>query len=310
MWYRYVDDTFTMLHMYDVREFTEHLNSMNPSIKFTFEEEENGKLAFLDVLVHVLEDGDTKTTVFRKSTHTDQYLNFKSNHHLEHKRSVVRTLLNRADNLVTNEKDKKSELQHVKTALEANDYEPWMFNIPKSKDNNKGDQKQSNKEKTRPPLIGLPYVKGISEPLGRTFKKYGVATYHKPINTLRQQLVHPKDPTPKDKKSGVVYQIKCKTCNRLYIGETARSLKTRMDEHKKTASSAIREHQTNTGHAIDWENAKIIGREDHWLKRKIKEAIAIRKDKPSLNRDQGWDLPPIFNSLLSHDQTIGGHVTS
>ena len=83
-----------------------------------------------------------------------------------------------------------------------------------------------------------------------------------------------------------------------------------MDEHKKTASSAIREHQTNTGHVIDWENAKIIGREDHWLKRKIKEAIAIRKDKPSLNRDQGWDLPPIFNSLLSHDLTIGGHVTS
>ena len=142
----------------------------------------------------------------------------------------------------------------------------------------------------------------------RTFRKYGLAIYHKPVNTLRQQLVHPKDPTPKESKSGIIYQIRCKTCKRLYIGETARSLKTRMEEHRKTTSSAVREHQTDTGHEIDWENVKIIGKESQWMKRKIKEAIAIRRDKPSLNRDQGWDLPPIFNSLLSHDLTMGSHV--
>ena len=223
---------------------------------------------------------------------------------------MVRTLLTRADTLVKEDGDKKTEVEHVKTALKTNEYEPWMFNITKKKNDKKKDRNQQDSNRSRPPLIGLPYIKGISEPLERTFRKYGLAIYHKPMNTLRQQLVHPKDPTPKENKSGVIYQIRCQTCNRLYIGETARSLKTRIEEHKKTTSSAVKEHQTNTGHIIDWDNVKIIGKEEHWMKRKIKEAIAIRKDKPSLNRDQGWDLPPIFNSLLSHDLTTGGHVTS
>ena len=59
------------------------------------------KIAVLDVKIHILEDEDTKTicSVYRNATHTDQYLNGLLHHPLEHKRSVVRSLLNRADNI-------------------------------------------------------------------------------------------------------------------------------------------------------------------------------------------------------------------
>ena len=105
----------------------------------------------------------THVTMYRKPTHTDQYLNFESNHHIEHKRSVVRTLLKRADVLVTKPEDKSREVEHVKCALRTNQYEEWAFEIPRAKPRDKA---RPNRARTS---IGLPYIHGTSEKLTRIF---------------------------------------------------------------------------------------------------------------------------------------------
>lgn len=50
-WARYVDDTFAIIKHQDNISFMEGLNSIYLDIQFTAEEEANGTLAFLDVLV-------------------------------------------------------------------------------------------------------------------------------------------------------------------------------------------------------------------------------------------------------------------
>ena len=156
--------------------------------------------------------------------------------------------------------------------------------------------------------VGLPYVRGTSEKLARIFKNHGVGTYHKPFNTLRSILVHPKDKTPDAKKCGVVYEVQCPQCPEQYVGETGRTLETRMHEHltHSTPPSAVREHE----HPVNKDSVKVIAREDNKFKRKIRESIEIRTRRPAMNRDQGYELPPIYDELLSCDRRSGDHVTS
>ena len=96
-----MDNTFTILDREDVDDFLQHLNSQQPSIRFTMETEKDIKLAFLDTAVLREPDGRLTTSVYRKPTHTDQYLAYDSHHPQSVKRGIVKCLYERAKRLVT-----------------------------------------------------------------------------------------------------------------------------------------------------------------------------------------------------------------
>ena len=143
----------------------------------------------------------------------------------------------------------------------------------------------------------------MSEELRRVFGRYEIPAYFKPTNTLRQLLVRPKDPIEKDKVVGPIYKISCEDCEATYVGETERSLKARFSEHRRPSSATSEVsrhiHQDSPGHSIDLENTQILSVEPRWYERGVKEAIFIRANKPSLNRDGGrFNLSPIWNNIL------------
>ena len=176
VWFRYVYDTFTVIHEYHIDGFTTHLTSLDYNTKFTTEPDQDGRLPFLDGCVNINEDGSTHGIVYGTLTNTDQYLNFSSNHHLQHKRSVVRTLMRRAEVMVTRPDCRRKEMAHVQDSLKTNEYKQWIFKVPKPK-------QQQSITSTRPNInVGLPCMQGTSEALTRVFKAHGVGTYHRHIN--------------------------------------------------------------------------------------------------------------------------------
>ena len=72
---RYVDDTFFVQKEIDKQDFLQHINSVDPAIQFTVEyKKEDGAIPFFDTIVKPEADGNLSITVYRKPTHTDQYL--------------------------------------------------------------------------------------------------------------------------------------------------------------------------------------------------------------------------------------------
>lgn len=79
-----------------VNLFLDHINSLCPTIQFTVEMERDGRLPFLDIHLERGEDGKLSTSVYRKPTHTDLYLQYTSHHPMSVKRGVIVCLFNRA----------------------------------------------------------------------------------------------------------------------------------------------------------------------------------------------------------------------
>ena len=146
----------------------------------------------------------------------------------------------------------------------------------------------------------VPYKKGLGESIKTVWRKHGIQVYFKRGKTIKDLLLVPNDKDPITKKSGIISRWKCDwvECNEEYIGESPRTFGERFKEHLKPPSS-IYDHFNTTGHTTTFENSIIVWREDQNLMRLIKEAIYIRVNSPSLNKNIGkYHLLHIWEEVL------------
>ena len=122
------------------------------------------------------EDGTVKLLMYWKKTHTCQYPNFTSHHPLCQTLGVIKTLLDRCNNIVAEPEDREKEVEHITRSLERCGYPSWTITNVK--------EQQSEKKKNP--------------------KK-------RPHQNTRRILVHPKNKVEDSKKTDCVYQIPCKS---------------------------------------------------------------------------------------------------
>ena len=132
-----------------------------------------------------------------------------------------------------------------------------------------------------------------------------IQTVFKSTGRLRQLLMNVKTPTPEMSRKEVVYQIPCQDCA-IHWRDWQVTIGKRKTGHKHAVKigdqkNEVAVHAWDEGHRVDWEGAKILESEPHYLKRRVVEAIWMKKTS------RNWNLNCALVRLGS--QTLNEHMT-
>ena len=152
-------------------------------------------------------------------------------------------------------------------------------------------------------------MQGVSEPISRILTQFGIRAALKPHHTLSLLFRKPKGAINYEQKRGMVYQISCRYCNAVYVGEAGRSVRARKREHAdavetfNTKKSALSQHVMDFDHRIDWDNVKILKSESHAYRRRVAKSFLINQKACScnaINRNDGANFPAVYSVFVSN----------
>ncbi len=293
IWIRYVDDIFCVFNIdrKNIDQFLQRINNWHKNLRFTIGYEQDASLAFLDVLV-IRENDSFSTTIYRKPTHTDLYLLWDSNQCRKYKISLIKTLTIRIQRICSNLTLLKKEKDRLKETLINNGY-PYHI-IRRGMKEGETIAKRLQQPQQKIPTVQkqkiyftIPYfgqesiifANRIRKTCTKLLPHINLHIAFKKQGTIKQNFL----PLQKGKDSStqntkIVYQIPCRDCDKIYIGETGRKRDKRMSEHtaairKKDTNSEMVKHILNTQHTIDFTNIETLTKETDWKRRTIKESL-------------------------------------
>ncbi|XP_042144221.1 uncharacterized protein LOC121834568 [Ixodes scapularis] len=282
---RYVDDILICSFREGLSDTLEALiRSAAPELRFTVERPMNGKLQFLELMIH---NEKGLCWEYRKEN-AKPLLSKNSCHSRTVKAGIVKSLITNAmDRSCTHflAESVKRQWRRLNSAGYQDEFVGKQLSV-KFADKCRGEPKQRPKHRT----TVIPYYHKISHNLKACAKKFDVdlvfssdyklsklTPFHKSVRECTK--MHREKSIPCD--NGMVYEIPLE-CGFKHVGQTSRCINDRLTEHKRNVKnnatdSEIAKHVQECNNCIPrWSETEIIHREVNDIKRVVKETIRMK----------------------------------
>ena len=243
--------------------------------------------------------------VYRKPTNAENYIHFYSNHAMKVKRNIVTNMYTRALK-ICDATHLDAEFDHIRNSFTKLGYPQYFLNncLSKAKQNYYNPKNDIKREAYR---LTLPYSSQLLD-IQKSIKVANKHSTRQPVeltfnynNTLRNRLVKNKSREEKDDVG--VYCLPCLQCPSSYLGETGRSLSTRIEEHKNSCRlgknySAVVTHSLDVGHRIGFKEAEIVYKCQNRNIRRLVEGALISLNDTFTHNTSATKEDRIVNSLI------------
>jgi hypothetical protein len=225
-------------------------------------------------------------------------------------------MIHRMISLPLSKNGEQKELEHILLTARLNGYsEQTIKNLidKRTKEEHKKSLTSLSQMSTQLKRISMDY-NYYSKQLRPVLRKLGFdVVFTSRSNQLQNLMTSTKDPIDILEKSGI-YKITCDECQKVYIGQTKRTLRTRFKEHVAEVTKAnkdtnkglvyhfkskVAEHIYNHNHFLNLNHIKILRHIRNPWKLNVAESIEIYKENTTklLNKDQGNGYSWLFKFI-------------
>lgn len=302
--YKYVDDIICAIPERSGDVTLSTFNSFHNDIKFTMETETSGTVPFLDTCLVRLSDNSVILNWYQKPSASGRYINYQSNHPLNHKYNTVIAMKNRVKH-ISDDRFLKDNLEKLFKMFLNNGYPANLLNKLIYSSNSFDGPIDDGA-----PVIfnykKLPYITNLTNNVINHFKDLKdlkIAKYNS-LN-IGHLFTNLKDSTPKMSLSNVVYKIPCNVCQRSYIGQSSQTLKNRITQHKSDCrigknSCALVDHYQKFNHHFNFNETSVLQIENNYKKRLVYEMLHIASCKEAVNfKSDTSQLSSIYCNILN-----------